>query len=92
MNLNTTLRASKDVLATDVGGEAVLMHVERGIYYGLNELGAVVWKRLDAPVSVAALCEAVTDEFAVDRETCEHDVLKLLAELKDAGLVEETDS
>jgi Coenzyme PQQ synthesis protein D (PqqD) len=54
----------------------------------LNEVGAVVWERLDADRSVDELASAVADEFEVDEETARADVLRFLSALQDCGLVE----
>lgn len=88
MDLNTKVKAGKEVISTEMDGEAVLMHVSKGVYYGLNAVGAVIWDRLKQPAAVAEICNSVADEFEVEREVCERDVCSLLDQLEEAGLVE----
>jgi Coenzyme PQQ synthesis protein D (PqqD) len=57
-------------------------------YFALNPVGRRVWELIDAPQSVAALCAALRDEYDVPDETCRSDVLALLRQMVDAGLVE----
>jgi hypothetical protein len=82
--------AARDVLASEFGSEYVLLNLNNGTYYGLEGVGGVIWKMLQAPVSVADLCRSVTETFAVDSETCLRDVTNLLDELVASGLVEVT--
>jgi hypothetical protein len=84
----TVLVAARDQVSTELEGEAVILSLADGVYYGLDGVGALVWERLREPRSVAALADAVTAEFAVDRETAERDLLALLGELASRGLVE----
>ena len=42
----TMIRVSPDQISCDIGGEAVLLQLQRGQYYGLNQIGAQVWKML----------------------------------------------
>ena len=87
----TVLVAAHDQVSTELEGEAVILSLADGVYYGLDGVGAVVWERLREPTSVAALRDAVTEAFDVDRETAERDLLALLRELAGRRLVETVD-
>ena len=84
----TVLVAARDQVSTELEGEAVILSLADGVYYGLDGVGAMVWERLREPTRVADLVDAVTAAFPVDRETAERDLLALLAELAERGLVE----
>lgn len=71
-----------------VGDEAVILHLEDGTYYGLNPVGAAVWKLIERPRTVAQLRDAVVKEFEVGGAECERDLLSLLESLARSGLVE----
>lgn len=75
-------------MAAEVDGQMVLLDVEKGQYFGLNEVGLVIWRRLEKPATVAELSEAVMEEFEVETSQCEQDVIVLLRELKEHGLVQ----
>ena len=87
----TVLVAARDQVSTELEGEAVILSLADGVYYGLDGVGALVWERLREPTSVAALRDAVTAAFEVDRETAERDLLALLRELAGRRLVETVD-
>ena len=88
MKLHTKVKAPDGVMSTQLDGEAVLMHVSKGIYFGLNEVGAFIWKLMAKPVSIRALCRAVEQEFDVLSGLCEDDVLTLMEQLGEKDLVE----
>ena len=77
----------KEILSAEVGNEVVLMSTEKGVYYGLNPVGAWVWSLLGEPVPVHELCEKIVEEFEVTLEQCQEEVLVLLKELQEQGLI-----
>jgi Coenzyme PQQ synthesis protein D (PqqD) len=84
----TVLVAARDQVSTEVEGEAVILSLADGVYYGLDGVGALVWERLREPTSVAALRDAVVAAYEVDAETASRDLERLLGELRARGLVE----
>ena len=85
---DTRLMASDDVLSSPLGGEVVLLEPRAGVYYSLNEVGAVMWEQLQHPVTLRAICEAIVEEFEVDLPTCEPDVRRVLRDLLRHNLAE----
>lgn len=74
-------------VSCELGGEAVILHTGRGIYFGLNEVGADIWNLLQQPRAVPEICEAITQSYAVSPQDCERDVCDLLKQLSEAGLI-----
>lgn len=81
------MRRSESAMARTVDDEVVILDVPSGRYYGLNDVGALIWDRLDGTTDRTALVDAVTAAFDVDRDTAGRDIDTLLDELYDAGLV-----
>lgn len=73
--------AIRDQTSVDLEDEVAILHLKSGVYFGLNEVGAFVWRRLQQPATVAALEAAVLAEYAVTPEQCAADVQALLADL-----------
>jgi hypothetical protein len=67
--------------------EVVILSVERGSYFGLDEIGSEIWHRLETPVRVEALCDALVAKYDADRSIIERDVLALLERLVAEGLI-----
>lgn len=82
------LRAVPAALATRVGDEVALLHLDRARYFGLNATGAWIWERLQQPATAEELCAGLVERFDTTPEQAEADVRAFLAALLDAGLVE----
>ena len=48
-----------------------------------------VWELLETPKTIAQLCAQICEEFEVDMQTCEAEVLKFVQVLIDNGIVNE---
>jgi len=85
---SSIVRKTTRQISCQLTGEAAILNLESGIYYGLDEVGARVWALLNEPRRVAELRDAVVEEFDVEAERCERDLVALFTSLADAGLVE----
>jgi len=81
------VRRGRDVLHREVEGEAVLVDLGSGRFFGLDEVGTRVWDRLDTEATVASLVDRVVEEFEVARPRAEKDLLALLREMARRRLV-----
>jgi hypothetical protein len=89
ISLGTTIRPVDDVVAREIGGETVLLNLSSGIYFGLNAVGARVWQLLQPNgASLASLCAAICDEYAVSLDEAAQDIQALAADLVEHGLIE----
>lgn len=88
INPNSVVAAVADQVSCDLEGEAAVLNLKTGVYYGLDEVGASVWRMLNEPRRVDELVDALLGEYDVDREECQRDVIALLGELAVRGLVE----
>jgi hypothetical protein len=87
ITLESTVVRSQEVMASPMEQELVMMDVEQGAYYGLDEVGADIWNRLAAPTQVADLCARLQVDYEVDAATCQADVLAVLNEMAAHRLV-----
>jgi hypothetical protein len=92
VDLSTVFRATPGVLASRVGEEVALLHLERGIYFGLNATSAGLWERLQRPTSTGELLAWLLAEYEVGEEQGWADLQRLLKHLQEAGLVEVLDA
>ena len=87
----STVVAVSHQVSSNLGEETVILELDGGIYYGLNEVGARIWNLLREPRTVAEIRDAIADEYDVESERCLRDVLELLGELESRGLIEVRD-
>ncbi len=88
---HSTVVAAKGQVSSDLGGEVAILNLDAGMYYGLEEVGARIWELVQEPRLVEEIQAAILKEYEVDPARGRHDVLALLQELVDKGLVEVRD-
>lgn len=84
----STVVAAKDQVSCDLAGEAAILNLQSGVYYGLNAVGGRVWHLLQEPRTVQDIRDTLLREYEVERDRCERDLLALLQDLAAAGLIE----
>jgi len=85
----SVISVTKEAVHCDVEDEVVILGLKDGVYYGLNPVGAFIWNIIiQEPKTVAKIRDAVLEEYDVSEEVCEKDLVELIAELSDKGLVE----
>lgn len=80
--------ASSNQLSSTIEDEAVILGLKQGVYYGLNPLGARIWSFIQEPRQVSEVCGMILAEYDVDRGRCERDVVAILTQLDEQGLLE----
>ncbi len=84
----STVVATKDQVSADLSGEAAILNLKTSTYFGLNTVGASIWKLIQEPKKVSEIKDAIIEEYDVEPDRCEHDILELLQELSEHGLIE----
>jgi hypothetical protein len=85
---NKKFKLSTDQVSSNMADEVVILNHDKGMYYGLSEVGALVWSALESgPKSFEELCELVIAEYDIDRAGCEGDIAALLNDLLKEKLV-----
>ena len=80
--------AAKDQASSDLGGEVAILDLKAGVYYGLDAVGGRIWSLIQEPRTVNEIRDILLEEYEVEPEHCERDLLALLRRLADEGLVE----
>jgi hypothetical protein len=90
MEITLAMRAvvPSDVLMQELQGESVLLNVQSGRYFGLDEVGTRMWAALTTAESLQAARYALLAEYDVDAERLERDLQALVEKLVEHGLVE----
>jgi hypothetical protein len=88
ISTDSVVVAVKSQVSCQVDAETVVLDFDKGLYFGLNEVGTLVWNQVQQPRKVHEIRDAILREYDVSDEECERDLLKLLGELSKKGLVE----
>ncbi len=76
------------VLFRDLEGEAVLLELDSGRYFGLNETGTRIWLLLQEHGSVEQVLRAMLEEFDVAEDILRSELLSFLDTLSSQKLLE----
>jgi len=87
VSLESSVAIGEDVVSRDLEGEAVILNLESGIYFGLDKVGTRIWSLLQEDGSLRRAFEAVQHEYDVAPEKLEGDLLRLVEELRAKGLL-----
>jgi hypothetical protein len=88
---DSTVKASSDQVSCEVAGEAVILNLKDGTYYGLDPIGARIWSLLSEPRRVREICDVISNEYDVTPTDCDREVRRLLDELATHHLLEMPD-
>ncbi|MBV7276194.1 lasso peptide biosynthesis PqqD family chaperone [Clostridiaceae bacterium UIB06] len=67
--------------------EIVMMDLDRGKYYGFNNVGSRIWQLIKDPLTVKEINLTLLEEFDVDKKVCEEAVFEFLNRLKDEEII-----
>jgi Coenzyme PQQ synthesis protein D (PqqD) len=82
---DTICRAS--VLGAEIDRDYILVDIEAGDYLHLNPIGAEIWKAIETPITIEALCQRLQPRFDTTPQTIESDVIAFLEQLETRGLL-----
>jgi hypothetical protein len=83
--------AAPDQVSSDLGGEVAILDLKAGVYYGLDTVGGRIWNLVQEPRAVNEIRDTLLEEYDVEFDRCERDLLALLRRLAAEGLIEVKD-
>ena len=79
---------SEDVAFRELSGQAVLLNLASGIYFGLNDVGTRLWELLSQNDSLESAEKALQQEFEVPADVLRSDIEQLLQQMQSKGLLQ----
>lgn len=83
-----TVAIPQDVVFRRLGRESVLLHLGTGRYFGLDEVGTLIWTLLAAGTSLPEIERRILEQYEVDADTVHGDVVRILDQLQSRELLE----
>jgi hypothetical protein len=77
---------SRAAIFRELDGEAVILDISSGTYFGLNAVGTRIWQLLEQRPQLQAVLDALFDEFDAPRDVLEQDLLNLVTQLAEGRL------
>ena len=81
------IKSSPDVVFRDLSGEAVLLNLTTGMYFGLNESGTRMWKLLLETGDRENTLVRMKVEYDADETSLRRDLDALIEQLLEKGLL-----
>jgi hypothetical protein len=75
------------VIYQNLQDEVVILNMTSQQYYGLDAVGAAMWKMLLDESSVAAVVDRMSAEYEVEAEIVQRDLEELVQRLIESGLL-----
>jgi hypothetical protein len=88
LSVHSIVVAASEQVSCPLGEESAILNLRNSVYYGINPVGTRVWSLLKQPRSVEELRNTLLNEYEVDAELCERDLLDLLEKMRSEGLIE----
>ena len=85
---NVTITLPQRVLFQTVDGGVVLLDIESGEYYGLNEVGSRIWALLQEERSPIEILSTLRSEYGVPEEILRSDIQQFLHHLQTNGIIQ----
>jgi hypothetical protein len=85
---DSRLAVPADVVYRDVLGEAMILHLGTGTYFGLDPVGSRIWQLITERSDIASVWTAMAEEFDAPVEKIRADVLALVEKLVDKQLLD----
>jgi hypothetical protein len=80
------------VLVNEVAGESVLLNLDGGRYFGLDDVGTDMWRALTAAHSIAEALAQLALQYDADAALLRRDLEGLVGQLAAHGLIQLDDS
>jgi hypothetical protein len=88
LSTSSIVSATSEHVSCMLGDEAAILNLKNTVYYGLNAVGARVWSLVQQSRSVREIRDTLVEEYDVQAEQCERDLLDLLESMREQGLIE----
>lgn len=85
--LNSTIARSSSIITTDVEDGVIMLSIDAGKYYGATDVAYRIWQLLETPITVTGICDVLINEYEVERERCERQVMSFLEEMLGEGVI-----
>ncbi len=89
MDPSTRLQRSPNATFQIVADEAILIHLQSGVYYSLNEVGTAFWQLLDGQHTLEDCAGKIAAEYSAPTDVIVADLIELADDLAKEGLVTE---
>ena len=86
-------RCRENLVTREIVGETIIVPISRELAdlqkaFSLNATGGFIWEQLDGSTSLEVIHKAVTAHFKISKKDAWADLVELITDLTQAGLIE----
>lgn len=81
MEPDARIQHSPNATCEIIADEAILIHLNTGFYYSLNDVGTSFWNLMDGQRTIGECAAAIAAEYNAPRDVILSDLLELAGEL-----------
>jgi len=81
LSITDAVRIPEGVIFRELNGEAVILNLDNGTYFGLNSVGMRIWQLCEQHASLREVWKAMEREFDAPGDALQLDLLAFVNEL-----------
>ncbi len=85
---SSIISAISQQVSCALGDETLILQLETGNYFRLNQVGVALWEFMQESHTVREIYLEILARYEVDSQRWERDLYGLLKEMREAGLIE----
>lgn len=86
--LNTFFKRNPNQVFSEIDDEIILLSIDNGEYYNLNNIGGEIWHILKKDTSYQKLIQTLMQTYGVSEEICMLDINAFLRESVKKGIIQ----
>lgn len=86
--MSENVRISKDIIVQELEGDAILLNIQDGMFFGLNPVARRMWELLSELGQAEKVLKQLLQEYETSEEQLRQDLVDFIEKLRSKGLVE----
>jgi hypothetical protein len=87
ITLKSKIIRNPELVENTIDGEVVMMSIESGEYFGLNEVGSSIWQLIENSTTVHDIIGKLLDEYDTTPQECIKDTIEFLEQLRGKNVI-----
>lgn len=87
LDINSIVSRKDGLDTTDLDRDKVMMDIDKGKYYVLNEVASEIWDIVVQPSSVRNIVDILMSKYIIDEKSCLENTMEFLIKLKNEELI-----
>lgn len=80
---------NQQLFSTEIDNDLVMMDVDQGYYFGLNETAKMIWELLETPTVYQDVVSALVTRYKVEETECVSDIDTFIQDMLKYRLIEQ---